>query len=133
MYYRLIMENKEREKGYILIIDDERPVRDAITDILGFEGLQVKTAENGEVGVQVYAQNPAEIELVILDLSMPGLSGEDTLFKLRSIDPFVKVILSSGYSKSDISPLISQQTQTAFLAKPYRIETLLNKVMELIA
>ena len=124
------MEKSKREKGYILVIDDERPVREAISDILGIEGLQVKTAENGEVGVQVYAQNPSEIELVILDLSMPGLSGEETLCRLRSIDPNVKVILSSGYSKSDVSPLISRQTQTAFLAKPYRIDTLLDKVMK---
>ncbi len=128
-----IMDETESEKGYILIIDDERPVRDAITDILNIEGLQVKTAENGEAGVQVYAQNPSEIKMVILDMSMPGLSGEETLCRLRSINPNVKVILSSGYSKSDISPLIAQKTLTSFLAKPYKIDTLLTKVMEFMA
>ena len=127
------MEEKDGTQAYILIIDDERPIREAVTDILGIEGIHVKTAANGQAGVQLYAQNQSEIKLVILDLSMPGLSGEDTLRQLKAINPNVKVILSSGYSKNDISPLISQQSQVSFLAKPYKIDTLLNKVMEYMA
>ena len=126
------MDDLKCSEGFILIIDDERPVRDAITDILEIEGIPVKTAANGKAGIQLYAQNPAEFKLVILDMSMPGLSGEATLGQLKAINPDVKVILSSGYSPNDISPLIAQQDQVGFLPKPYKIDTLLNKVMEFI-
>lgn len=132
VYYIVIMDDlkyKEGE-GFILIIDDEHAVREAITDILQIEGIPVKTAANGKAGVQLYAQNPAAFKLVILDMSMPGLSGEDTFKQLKAINPDVKVILSSGYSQNDISPLIAQQEQVSFLAKPYKIDTLLNKIME---
>lgn len=130
MYDRVTMDDLKCTDGFILIIDDERPVREAVSDILEIEGIPVKTAANGSAGVQLYAQNPAAYKLIILDLSMPGLSGEETLQQLKAINPHAKIILSSGYSKNDISPLLSKENQVGFLAKPYKIDTLLNKIME---
>ena len=63
----------------ILVIDDEEAVREAVTDILDLEGLLVITAANGESGVALYQSRQEEVALVILDLSMPGLSGQETL------------------------------------------------------
>ena len=78
------MDDLKCTDGFILIIDDERPVREAVSDILEIEGIPVKTAANGSIGVQLYAQNPAAYKLIILDLSMPGLSGEETLQEVKA-------------------------------------------------
>ena len=124
------MDTKTNHHRSILIIDDERPVREAITDILDIENIPVITAESGESGIQIYQDHQSDIELVILDLSMPGLSGAETLQKLQVINPNIKVILSSGYSDTDISDFITEQNNIGFLAKPYKIDSLLSKISE---
>ena len=126
------MEKASNSQQHILIIDDERPVREAVTDILEIEDIVVLSAANGKDGLQIYTENLSKIELVILDLSMPGMSGEETLSQLQAINPNVKVLLSSGFSETDISALISKQHHVGFLAKPYKIDNLLAKVSEFL-
>ena len=126
------MEKAPNTQQHILIIDDERPVREAVTDILEIENIVVFSAANGKDGLRIYAENLSKIELIILDLSMPGMSGEETLNQLQAINPDVKVILSSGFSETDISSLISKQNHVGFLAKPYKIDNLLAKVSEFL-
>ena len=75
----------------ILVIDDEEPVRLAVTDILAECDLAVITAEDGESGVALYRERQAEIQLVLLDLSMPGQSGEETLEQLRALEHGVRI------------------------------------------
>jgi CheY-like chemotaxis protein len=116
----------EQTNGYILVIDDEEPVREAITDILDLEGISVISAENGTTGIQLYLQHQTDVKVVLLDLSMPGLSGEETLRALREINPSVQVILSSGYSEKDAVGRFSDLGLTAFLQKPYEAETLIS-------
>ncbi len=127
-----IMEKESSSEKCILIIDDERPVREAVTDILEIEDIQVLTAANGSIGVEMYQKNIYRIGLVILDLSMPGMSGKETLAQLQAINPDVKVILSSGYSETDVSTLVNQQNHVGFLPKPYKIDNLLAKVAEFL-
>ncbi len=69
-------------RGLVLMIDDEEPVREAVTDILESEGLTVITAPDGRAGLTRYRERQADIQLVLLDLSMPGLSGEETFHEL---------------------------------------------------
>lgn len=126
------MEKESSSEKCILIIDDERPVREAVTDILEIEDIQVLTAANGIIGVEMYQKNMNRIGLVILDLSMPGMSGKETLTHLQAINPDVKVILSSGYSETDVSSLVNQQNHVGFLPKPYKIDNLLAKVAEFL-
>jgi PAS domain S-box-containing protein len=85
----------------ILVIDDERPVREALADILELEGWTALTAANGREGVALFRRHQAEIALVLLDLLMPVMGGDETLAALRAIDPQVKVILSSGYDEAE--------------------------------
>ncbi len=127
-----IMDKEASPQASVLIIDDERPVREAISDILEIEGIAVIAADNGEMGVQLYRQNQAQIQLIILDLSMPNMSGEETLAQLQAINPNVNVILSSGYSESNVTALIAQKDHVKFLAKPYKIDHLLAKIAEFL-
>jgi CheY-like chemotaxis protein len=85
----------------VLVIDDEAQIREGIHDILELEGLETIGAPNGEAGIELYRARVSEIGLVLLDLSMPGLSGEATLEGLRAVNPEVKVVLSSGYNQSE--------------------------------
>lgn len=118
----------QNSKKCVLVIDDEEGVRDAITDILAMEDIEVITAVNGTIGIQLYQKQQANINLVLLDLSMPGLSGEETLKELFNINPHVKVILSSGYSDADIVNRMTDNENVEFLQKPYNLAKLLQEV-----
>jgi PAS domain S-box-containing protein len=112
----------------LLIIDDEAPVREAVTDILELEGLRVLGAQDGEAGIRLYRTHRAEIDLILLDHSMPGLNGEQTLEQLKQIDPNVKVILSSGYRKEDIASEFADRGFAGFIQKPYSAAALIDAV-----
>ena len=81
-------------------------------------------APDGKTGLALYREHQAEISLVLLDLSMPGISGEETFRQLRALDPRVRVILSSGYDESEVSARFAGQALTGFLQKPYRMADL---------
>jgi PAS domain S-box-containing protein len=112
-------------RGSVLVIDDEEPVRVAVSDMLELEDIRVVTAENGHEGIALYQERMNEVDVVLLDLSMPGLSGEETLEKLQQIDPNVRVILSSGYSEAEVSRRFEGKGLVGFIPKPYRLQTLL--------
>lgn len=117
----------------ILVIDDESPVREAITDILEAEGISVLTAKNGLEGLDLFQARQNEVDLVLLDMQMPMMNGEQTLKALRQLDPHVKIILSSGYSDNELISLIADEEQTAFLQKPYQIDKLIAKIKQILA
>jgi two-component system, cell cycle sensor histidine kinase and response regulator CckA len=121
------------EPGWVLVVDDEVPICQVVADILQDAGLRVVTAFNGFGGVEEYAARPGEIGLVLLDLTMPGMSGEQTLAELRAIDPQVRVLLSSGYNREEISQRLSGPNVVGFLKKPYDAETLVNVVRQHLA
>ena len=114
----------------LLVIDDEAPVRDAVQDIMTAHGVDVMTAVNGQDGINVYSQRKDSIQLILLDMSMPGLSGIETLTRLRAIDPEVRIILSSGYSQEQIAQEVKVNERTGFLAKPYDLDVLVNKIWQ---
>lgn len=115
-------------KNAVLIIDDERQVRETIQDILELEKIPVLTAANGREGVNLFEAHQDEIGLIILDLSMPGMSGMETFTALRKIDASAKIILSSGFPETEILLKLAGSRPTDFLQKPYRLETVLHTV-----
>lgn len=117
----------------VLIIDDEEPVREAVADILELEGVASIAAANGAEGVALYKQNWPVIGVVLLDLSMPGLSGEDTLVELHKINPNVPVVLSSGYSELDARPRFERIGVAGFIQKPYDLEMFVAEIRRHLA
>ncbi len=120
-------------QGLVLVIDDEEPVREAVTDILESEGLTVITAPDGRAGLALYRERQADIRLVLLDLSMPGLSGEETFHELRRVNPRISVILSSGYQQSEVTRRFVSQGAIGFLQKPYDMDTLIQEIRRYLA
>jgi signal transduction histidine kinase/ActR/RegA family two-component response regulator len=114
----------------ILVIDDEEPVREAVTDIMEMHNIDVITAVNGQDGISRFTQHKDDVQLILLDMSMPGMNGVDTLARLQQIDPHVRVILSSGYSQQQIANEVTVSNQIGFLPKPYDFNTLINKVWQ---
>ena len=110
-----------KAEGTLLVIDDEAPVRsvtERMAQTLGFSAL---TAADGDQGIQLFQLYRSSIQVVLLDLSMPGLSGEETFANLRAIDPSIRVILMSGYNQPD-PPAACNGKQPYFLSKPFSID-----------
>lgn len=108
----------------ILVIDDEEWVREAVQDILTIEGFHVYAAADGQAGLNLFRHHQNSIHLVLLDLAMPGLSGQQTYQALRALDPQVKIVLSSGYDESDVAAMLARDPLTRFLQKPYDLAQL---------
>ena len=109
----------EPGKGLILVIDDEEHVRVATARLLASIGYDVLEAADGEHGAEIFRASPGRIDAVVLDLTMPHLSGEETLALLRAIDPDVRVVFFSGYAESDMAARIGPLNPAAVLHKPF--------------
>ena len=115
--------------GAILVIDDDTAIREALTDILSLlPEMPVYTAANGHEGLQVFQQQRQSITLILLDLNMPVMNGEQTYEKLQQIAPQVKVIVSSSLSPAEARLRFGEREMPTFLQKPYNIDTLFNVV-----
>ena len=110
----------------ILIVEDEEMVRARLSSMLERYGYGVLTANDGTEGVEVFARERERIALVLLDLSLPGLSGVEVLSKMRILEPEVRVIISTGYA----SPKAEQLEVETILQKPYRMAYALRSIRE---
>jgi two-component system cell cycle sensor histidine kinase/response regulator CckA len=108
----------------ILVIDDDESVLDFVRDALADHNITVLTEQNPFNGVETFRERQKEIDLVLLDLSMPGMDGRETLSRLRAIDPDIRVILTSGYSEVEITSKFQTPHFSAILKKPYTPEAL---------
>lgn len=116
------------EDSLVLVIDDESAVRNIVTDILEMAGIHTIVAANGESGIALYEQHQDEIDLVLLDLSMPGINGHETFIRLQKIDPLVNVVLSSGYDETDATVQFVGHGLSGFIQKPYDPTFFLNTI-----
>ncbi|HLP24129.1 MAG TPA: response regulator, partial [Acidobacteriota bacterium] len=117
-----------RLRGTVLIVDDEAHVREMTSLALQMAGLEAMEAPDGEKALQLCREHPEIIDLLLLDLTMPGLSGEETLRRLRMQGAKQKVILISGYSAADTARRCAQLGAVAFLQKPFEIAALLGEL-----
>lgn len=116
------------QQNTVLIIDDERQVREAMRDILDLQEIPTLTAASGQEGIDQFTAHQDKIGLIILDLSMPGMSGIEAFSALRGVNPAIKIILSSGYTEAEILDKMAGTQPTGFLQKPYRLEKVLQVV-----
>jgi CheY-like chemotaxis protein len=119
---------KAERRATILVIDDERAVRSMTAVSLESTGHTVLTAGGGREGVALFAANRERIELVLLDLTMPEMNGEQTLRALQEIDPKVPVLVMTGYAEDDVHERFQPDELAGFLAKPFAREELFGAV-----
>ena len=114
----------------ILLVDDEQMVLEVSKDLLEYMGYRVYAAGSGQEAIAVYMEKRNEIDLVILDMILPGLSGGETFDRLREIDPEIRVLLCSGYSIEGEAQQIVDRGCNGFIQKPFQLKNLSQKVRE---
>ena len=114
--------------GTALVIDDDDGVRELTEEVLRRAGMAVLTAVDGHEGVKLFGQHADEIRVVLLDRTMPSLSGSDTLNAIRELRPDAQVVIVSGYSEERVIAEMGGQRLAGFLKKPFFPETLLAEV-----
>lgn len=114
--------------GTVLVVDDEEVVRKSAKSMLERYGYSVLTAENGMDAVEIFRQKGNQIDLVILDLTMPVMNGEAALRRLKLLDPKVPVLLSSGYNEIEAVERFVNKGLAGFVQKPYTSARLAEKV-----
>lgn len=124
--------SSKQSRGHILVIDDEMLVRDTVSIMLRRAGFTVESCDSGEAGLSYFQRHEKEVSLVILDLVMPGMSGEEVYKLLRQIAPDVRVLVSSGYSLNEMAQRILANGGSGFIQKPFRQTELSKKVFEII-
>ncbi len=121
-----------RGSGTVLLVDDEERIRVVGKRILEQLGYQILLAENGHQALSLYQDHQGRIDLIILDLVMPGLGGRETYQKIKQINDNAKVLLSSGNGLEGEAQQIMESGAQGFIQKPYRLEALSRKVAEIL-
>jgi DNA-binding NtrC family response regulator len=114
-------------------VDDEDVVRRIARNSLEGKGYRVLLAENGQIAADLFAKAADRISLVLLDLTMPVMNGEQTFQRLQRIRPGVKVILTSGYDEADATGRFAGTSLAGFLQKPYtaaQLTDIVGRVLE---
>jgi CheY-like chemotaxis protein len=117
-------------KNHILLVDDEELVRKVCDQMLSHLGYKVTTARNGTEAIEYYRKAWDRIDLVIMDMVMPDLSGRDTYLAMREINPKIRSILSSGYSIDHPEQETLNEGVVSFIQKPFNMDELSEKVAE---
>jgi two-component system, cell cycle sensor histidine kinase and response regulator CckA len=119
--------------GIVLIVDDEEIVRNTAKHALLRYGYQCLLAQDGAAALEAYQNCHDKVALVLLDLTMPVMSGEEAIQQLKLIDPNVKVLLSSGYDEIEAVKRFVDKGLAGFIQKPYTAAALARKVKEVLA
>ncbi|TAL29608.1 MAG: PAS domain S-box protein [Spirochaetes bacterium] len=116
----------------ILVIDDEKPLLRVAQGILKSCGYSVYTASSGHAGIDLYRENRGIIDAVLLDVSLPGMSGFEIFAELQRIDPRVCVILCSGFAEDERIAEARRAGAAGFLQKPYGASVLIDAINECV-
>ena len=122
----------QRGSETILIVDDDASLRKFASQALEMFGYGFMTANSGEEALEIYSAKSDEIDLIILDLGMPGMGGHKCLQELLRIDGRVKVLIASGYSLNDQVKDSIEAGAAGYVPKPYKVNELLEKVRSVL-
>ncbi|MCK4785264.1 MAG: PAS domain S-box protein, partial [Desulfobacteraceae bacterium] len=126
--YAGVLKGKES----ILFVDDEDRILDTGKEMLAALGYKVMVAGSGEQAIEVFKEDHGEIDMVILDMIMPGMGGGEVYDRIKAISPNVKVLLSSGYSIEGQAEKILKRGCDGFIQKPFNIKKLSKKIREIV-
>lgn len=116
----------------ILIVDDEESVRTVMQRSLQHLGYQVEVAQNGVDALSAYEGNPSKYSLVILDMIMPQMAGDEVFFKLKEMNEAVPVLMASGYSSDKKAKSVLDSGGLGFIQKPFAVDELAREVRRCI-
>lgn len=127
------MPTPERPRAStILLVDDELVLREALSELLEVHGFTVLLAENGLQGLAVYDEYKADIDLILLDMTMPVMSGRETLAALKQRGARTPVLLLSGYDPHEMELPVEGIAPAGFLRKPFELNVLLATIRQVL-
>ncbi len=109
-------------------MEDEDTLRLAVSRMLRKKGASVIEARDGSAAVELFRANEPDIALVLLDVTMPGMSGPEVFTELRRMRPDIKIIITTAYSQETSAPTVGGQQSWAFIRKPYQLNDLWNLI-----
>jgi len=116
----------------VLLVDDENMVIEGCREMLTKMGYNVSIARNGKDAIEIYKENQDKIDMVIIDMIMPELSGGETYERLKEMNPDINVLLSSGHSINGQATEILERGCNGFIQKPFNINVLSMKLREIL-
>lgn len=122
----------QRETGTVLVVDDEPNVRELASSLLEEVGYQVVAAADGFEGLAAVKANPGLFRLALIDMLMPGMTGEELLREMRKLRADLPVVVMTGFTNKQLPDDLASQPGTALVVKPFRLERLLQIVRETI-
>jgi DNA-binding NtrC family response regulator len=123
---------KDNNTHTILVVDDEDSVRLVLSKSLEVLGYKVLTAENGSSALEIFNQVSNEISLVVMDMIMPNMPGQELFFALKRINNEVKVLISSGYASDHNIQLLLENGALGLIQKPFSVDELGEKIKEVL-
>jgi two-component system cell cycle sensor histidine kinase/response regulator CckA len=128
-----VHQTRDSLSGTVLIVDDEDAIRRVASEALSLLGAKPMEAANGSDALDLMRQHLGGINLVLLDLTMPGMNGEEVLRRLREIHPAIRVVIMSGYSQGETMQRCASLGVSGFLAKPFEIGALIDRLRPYLA
>ena len=128
----MIIKRIEEGDETILLVDDEEMIIDVGVQFLEKLGYTVLEANGGKEAIRIYQENKDNIDMIILDMIMPDMGGSEVYDKIKTIDPEVKVLLSSGYSVEGQATEILKKGCNGFIQKPFNLKSLSGKIREVL-
>ncbi len=122
-----------KQQGRALIIDDEDHVLKVAAGLLQSCGMKTELARDGYEGIDLFRAHPNDFDLVLLDMTMPRLSGEETLQLLREIKPDVRVLFMSGYNRREVIATLGGAGELGFIQKPFTLESLREQIQAMLS
>jgi len=116
----------------ILVVEDDEIIRETSAELLDELGHSVILATDGQKGLDIYSKQKDEIDLILLDMVMPKMGGEDCFESIRKINPDAKVVLCSGFNRTDSLDRLISQGNCSFLKKPYHVDSLAEVINSLL-
>lgn len=126
-------ERRRAREDLVLVVDDDEIVRAVTTTMLERLGYRTITAEDGRQAVDLFQERSRDIDLVLLDMTMPVMDGVETLRALRAVRPGVPVLLSSGHAEGEVRTRLVDELPSGFIEKPYRPAELAQRVRQALA
>ncbi len=119
-----------RGEETVLVVDDEPHIRTVLNSMLGYLGYEVLLASNGTEAIEILRSRDKNVDIVLLDIIMPEMGGEEAYRNIKNISPDVKVILSTGYARDQVLSDLLQQGANALIRKPYSVGTISQIIRE---
>ena len=127
------VDSVDLEDTCVLLVDDEESLRELMSMALEEAGCRVLQGMDGEEGVERFRRHADEVDIVVLDLTMPRLSGEEAFHRMAAIRPDVCVVISSGYTQEDVASQFTGYLLGGFIEKPFTPSELIEKIRGVLA